>query len=116
MQDSPRGACALLRLALQKLVISELDENKNLDKAIQSLVDKNIIDETLQKALDSIRVIGNNAVHPNELNIKDDRETATTLFSIVNYIAEKMLTDKRKIDEIYNKLPESAKRENKNAK
>ena len=112
VQDSPRGACALLRLALQKLMIKEMDEDKNLDKAIQGLVNKKIIDETLQKALDSVRVIGNNAAHPNELDIKDDIDTALSLFGILNYIAEKMLTDKRKINEIYSKLPESAKREN----
>ncbi len=113
VQDSPRAACALLRLALQKLMIKEMDENKNLDKAIQSLVDKKIINESLQKALDSVRVIGNSAVHPNELDIKDDIDTALSLFAILNFIAEKMISDKRKIDELYDKLPNTAKRENK---
>mgnify|MGYP004526206565 CR=1 FL=1 len=111
VQDSPRGACALLRLALQKLMI-HLEEDKNLDKAIKSLIDKKIINEDLQKALDSVRVIGNSAVHPNELDIKDNKEIAIALFKIINYISEKMLTDKNKVNEIYNILPETAKREN----
>ena len=111
MQDSPRGACALLRLALQKLMI-HLGEDKNLDKAIQSLIDKQKIDKTLQKALDSVRVIGNSAIHPNELDVKDNVEIAAALFKIINYIAEKILSDKREIEEIYSLLPESAKREN----
>lgn len=111
MQDSPRGACALLRLALQKLMI-HLGEDKNLDKAIQGLIDKKKIDETLQKALDSVRVIGNSAVHPNELDVKDNIEIATALFKIINYIAEKILSDKKQIEEIYSLLPENAKREN----
>lgn len=111
VQDSPRGACALLRLALQKLMI-HLDEDKNIDKAIQSLIGKNKIDETLRKALDSVRVIGNNATHPNELNIKDNHDIAIALFKIINYIAEKILSDKKQISEIYELLPESAKREN----
>ena len=111
MQDSPRGACALLRLALQKLMI-HLGEDKNLDKAIQSLINKQKIDKTLQKALDSVRVIGNSAVHPNELDVKDNVEIAAALFKIINYIAEKILSDKREIEEIYSLLPESAKREN----
>ncbi|WP_276891602.1 DUF4145 domain-containing protein [Helicobacter japonicus] len=111
MQDSPRGACALLRLALQKLMI-HLEEDKNLDKAIQSLIDKQKIDKTLQKALDSVRVIGNSAIHPNELDVKDNVEIAAALFKIINYIAEKILSDKREIEEIYSLLPENAKREN----
>ena len=111
VQDSPRGACALLRLALQKLMI-HLEEDKNLDKAIKSLIDKKIINEDLQKALDSVRVIGNSAVHPNKLDIKDNKEIAIALFKIINYISEKMLTDKNKVNEIYNTLPETAKREN----
>ena len=111
MQDSPRGACALLRLALQKLMI-HLEEDRNLDKAIQSLIDKQKIDKTLQKALDSVRVIGNSAIHPNELDVKDNVEIAAALFKIINYIAEKILSDKREIEEIYSLLPESSKREN----
>ena len=89
-----------------------LGEDKNLDKAIKSLIDKKIINEDLQKALDTVRVIGNSAVHPNELDIKDNQEIAIALFKIINYIAEKMLTDKKKVNEIYDILPETAKREN----
>lgn len=111
MQDSPRGACALLRLALQKLMI-HLGEDRNLDKAIKSLIDEKKIDKTLQKALDSVRVIGNSAVHPNELDVKDNVEIATALFKIINYISEKILSDKKEIEEIYSLLPENAKREN----
>lgn len=66
----------------------------------------------MQKALDAVWVIGNSAVHPNELDIKDNQEIAIALFKIINYIAEKMLTDKKKVNEIYDILPETAKREN----
>ena len=89
-----------------------LGEDKNLDKAIKSLIDKKIINEDLQKALDSVRVVGNSAVHPNELDIKDNKEIAIALFKIINYISEKILTEKKRVDEIYNILPETAKREN----
>lgn len=113
LQDSPRAACALLRLALQKIMI-HLGEGKNLNKAIESLIDKDKINENLQKALDCIRVVGNNAVHPNEINIENNGKIARALFYIINFIAEKILTDKKRIDRIYSLLPEAAKRENKN--
>lgn len=48
VQDSPRGACALLRLALQKLMIY-LGEDKNLDKAIKSLIDKKLLMKICKK-------------------------------------------------------------------
>ena len=109
VQDSPRSACALLRLVLQKLLI-DLGEDKNINNAIRNLMDKEEIDEKLQKALDSVRVIGNSAVHPNELDLRDDVRTALALFGIINYIADKMISSKKKIDEIYNLLPENTKR------
>ncbi|MCR6591149.1 Uncharacterised protein [Campylobacter insulaenigrae] len=109
VQDSPRSACALLRLVLQKLLIN-LGEDKNINNAIKNLIDKKEIDEKLQKALDSVRVIGNNAVHPNELDLKDDIDIALSMFRIINYIADRMISSKKEIDEIYNILPENAKR------
>jgi hypothetical protein len=60
---------------------------------------------TVQQALDSVRVIGNEAVHPGTIDLKDNRETANQLFRLVNFIAQKMLTEPREIDEIYNGLP-----------
>ena len=112
MQDSPRGACALLRLALQKLMI-HLGEDKNLDRAIKDLMEDEKVDEDVRKALDSVRVIGNSAIHPNELDIKDKPEIALKLFKLINYIAREVITTKKEIREFYEKeIPESAKREN----
>lgn len=108
VQDSPRGACALLRSVLQKLLIN-LGEGKNINSAIKNLRDKNEIDEKLLKALDSVRIIGNSAIHPNELDLKDDKDTALALFDIINYIADRMISSKKKIDKIYELLPASAK-------
>ncbi|MDE0092558.1 MAG: DUF4145 domain-containing protein, partial [Oligoflexia bacterium] len=102
--QSPRGACALLRLAIQ-LLIKELGENdSNLNKAIGNLVKKGL-PETIQKALDSVRVVGNNAVHPGEIDIKDDPQIANSLFMLLNFISEKMITENNKVDAIYNSLP-----------
>lgn len=103
--QSPRGACALLRLAIQ-LLVKELEKNeKNLNKAIKHLVEKGL-PEKIQKSLDAVRVIGNNAVHPGEINIKDNPEIANSLFMLVNFISEKMITENRMVDTIYNSLPE----------
>lgn len=111
VQDSPRGACALLRLALQKLMI-HLGKDKNLDRVIKNLMQENI-DEDLRKALDSVRVVGNSAVHPNELEIRDKPEIAFQLFKLINFIANEVLTSRKEIREFYNEnIPDTAKREN----
>jgi Domain of unknown function (DUF4145) len=103
---SPRGSAALLRLAIQKLCAHLGQPGKNIDSDIQALV-KAGLPSGVQKALDSLRVIGNESVHPGTLDLNDDRDTASQLFGLVNFIVEKMITEPRKIDEIYNKLPEN---------
>ncbi len=101
---SPRGACALLRLAIEVL-IKELGEDKiNLNTAIGNLVKKGL-PKRIQKALDAVRVIGNNAVHPGEIDIKDNPEIAISLFMLINFISEKMITEDKKVDAIYSSLP-----------
>ena len=102
--QSPRGACALLRLAIQFLVKELKEDEKNLNKAIGNLVKKGL-PEKIQRALDSVRVIGNNLVHPGVIDIKDNPEIASSLFMLVNFICEKMITEDRKVDAIYNALP-----------
>lgn len=109
VSGSPRGACALLRLCIQKLCL-ELGENRNLDTAIKNLVSKGL-PVLLQQALDTVRVIGNEAVHPGELDLKDDKETAESLFGIVNFIADKMISEPKKIEQLFNKIPEKKRRE-----
>ena len=105
---SPRSAAALLRLAIQKLMIHLGENGKDLNDDVASLVKKGL-PEKIQKALDSIRVVGNNAVHPGQLDIKDDQNTALALFELSNVIVDVMITKPKKIDEIYRKIPDSAR-------
>ena len=101
---SPRGAAALLRLALQKLCAHLGQSGTNINSDIAALVTKGL-PVKVQQALDSVRVIGNEAVHPGTLDLKDDQETVNKLFRLVNFVAHKMITEPREIDEIYGNLP-----------
>jgi hypothetical protein len=59
----------------------------------------------VQEALDSIRVIGNQAVHPGQMDLKDDVGTATELFEVLNFIADQLITRPKKLKALYEKLP-----------
>ncbi len=109
LSRSPRGATALLRLCVEKLC-RHLGEKDKLNIAIQNLV-KRDLDPRVQKALDSVRVIGNDSVHPGELNLNDDPETASRLFELVNHIANQMISIPKSIEETYSKLPETKRQE-----
>lgn len=103
---SPRSAAALLRLALQKLMPHLNEKGKNINDDIGSLVQKGMPPE-VQKALDTVRVVGNNAVHPGQIDVNDNRETAAALFGLLNFIVERLITHKKHVDELYAALPQS---------
>lgn len=103
---SPRGAAALLRLAVQKLCIHLGEKGKNINEDIESLVKKGL-PKTMQQALDSVRVVGNNAVHPGTIDLNDKIEIAYALFGFVNIICEVLISQPKKIKEFYEKnIPE----------
>ena len=104
---SPRGAAALLRLAIQKLCKHLGEKGKNLDDDIASLVKKGL-DPRVQKALDVVRVIGNNSVHPGQMDLRDDRATAEKLFGMINLIVDIMITQPKHLEEMFNSLPSGA--------
>lgn len=105
---SPRAAAALLRLAIQKLCIELGEKGENLNHDIGSLVEKGLPTE-IQMALDALRVIGNNAVHPGELSKDDIAEVADSLFGQLNYIVEDRISRPKKLHDLYSRLPASAK-------
>jgi hypothetical protein len=103
---SPRGAAALLRLCIQKLCKQLGEKGENLNTDIANLVKKGL-PIGIQQALDIVRVIGNNAVHPGQIDIKDDRDTAMKLLDLINLIAAVMITQPKQVEKLYNSLPES---------
>lgn len=105
---SKKATAALLRLALQKLCVHLGEKGKNINDDIASLVSKGLPVE-VQKALDYVRVTGNNSVHPGEMNIDDNDNICLRLFSMLNFIVDRMIIQPKKIEEAFDFLPENAK-------
>lgn len=108
VNTSPRSAAALLRQAVQRLCVHLGEKGKSIDADIAALVQKGL-DQRIQRALDVVRVIGNNAVHPGQIDLKDDRATAEKLFGLVNLIADALISQPKHIDAMFDDLPEGAK-------
>ncbi|MDD7567815.1 MAG: DUF4145 domain-containing protein [Helicobacter sp.] len=123
--DSPRAACALLRLALQELMkyLKENDQrynglkNRNINEDIEKTIDIGNFHqdrkETLKEAMHSVRLIGNKASHPSELDINDNPEIANILFEMINFIVGEIITEPKERKEKLNKLKSAIGKKNK---
>lgn len=110
LMQSPRGAAALLRLCIQKLCKHLGQPGENLNTDIGALWAQGLSME-IGQALDAVRVIGNNCVHPSQIQIDDNVATARTLLKLVNYIVEKMIGDPQEVKAIFDSLPETTKQQ-----
>ena len=106
---SPRAACALLRLAIEILCTHLNADGNTIDAKITSLVKRGLSKE-IQEALDVVRVVGNNAVHPGQISFDvDDESTANMLFNLLNIIVERLICEPAAINRLYEQLPEATK-------
>ena len=114
---SPKGSCAILRLALQKLCnrLAGQPEKSKIDGSIKKLVERGLPD-SLQKMMDIVRIVGDEAVHPGEINIDDNKDLAIAMFRLINLIIEKIVTEPKEINELYNLMPEEKLNRDKNKK
>ncbi len=105
---SPRSAAALLRLALQVLV-------DGLDPGAGSLHDKigrlsqRGLNPDVSRAMDVVRVIGNNAVHPGKIDVDEDANLVPALFALTNLIVEQVIVRAATVEALFQSLPEGAR-------
>ncbi|MGX7709353.1 hypothetical protein [Methylobacterium sp. Gmos1] len=59
----------------------------------------------IKQALNVVHMVRNNAVHPGAINLDDNPETVNTLFLLINAIADRMITQRKKVAELYEAMP-----------
>ncbi|MEO5707657.1 MAG: DUF4145 domain-containing protein [Alteraurantiacibacter sp.] len=106
---SPRASAALLRLCLQKLCKHLGASGENINNDIQFLYGEYGLGRRVRDSMDILRVVGNNAVHPGEIDFQDNTEVSLGLFRIINFIIDKSISEPAHIDSIFSQLPEGAR-------
>lgn len=104
--QSPRAACALLRLAIEML-LEHQGRTGDLNTNIKNLVREGV-DQQIQQALDIVRVTGNHAIHPGEI-VFDDTTDVQALFTLIDIVTVVLITQPKQIQELYDNLPEKDK-------
>jgi hypothetical protein len=97
---SPRAAAALLRLLIDRLVAGLGEADGALFDRIGRLADQGIVPRRVIDAMDSVRVVGNEAVHEGQLHPEDNERVLSVLFVIVNAIVENTTTMERVTSEL----------------
>lgn len=81
---------------------------KDINADIGALV-KRGLPKMMQQALDTVRVIGNEAVHPGTMSNEDHAGQVNSLFKLINLIVQHMITDPKEVEAMFAELP-AAKR------
>ncbi|WP_432449581.1 DUF4145 domain-containing protein [Aliiroseovarius marinus] len=106
---SPRSAAAMLRLALQVLLKELGGKGTNINDDIDYLSD-NGLSPQLVKVMHSLRIIGNESVHPGQISVDDDPSIAEAMFRLINEVIEQLVTRPREQEELWLMLPENKRK------
>jgi hypothetical protein len=101
---SRKSAAGLLRLALQLLLDDLEPGGGDINAKIGRLVTRGL-DESVQQAMDVLRVVGNASVHPGQINLDDDDDLLEGLFELINMIVEQVIVRKKRLAGLFGRLP-----------
>ncbi|GAA1018510.1 hypothetical protein Aple_081310 [Acrocarpospora pleiomorpha] len=107
---SRRSAAALLRLALQIVVDDLVPGNEAINNKIGRLVEQGLLPQ-IQQSMDVLRVVGNNAVHPGQIDLEEDPDLVEALFMLVNLVVDQVISRPKQAQALFDALPEQNRRQ-----
>jgi hypothetical protein len=93
LNESPRGATALMRVCIQKLMPLLKQDGEKLNDSMSSLVRKGLEVE-IQQAMEVLQVLGNDPVQPTGLDTQEDKEMALRFVDSLKAILERRMLKK----------------------
>jgi hypothetical protein len=93
LNKSPRGATALMRVCIQKLLPLLKQDGKNLEDSMSSLVRKGLEVE-IQQTMEVLQVLRNDPVQPTSLDTQEDKEMALRFVDSLKAILERRMLKK----------------------
>lgn len=108
---SPRAAAALLRLLTETLLRSVAGApNGKPFELIGQLVRDKKLDEEARMLADYLRITGNNAVHPGQIDDDEDaHKRVSMMFPFINSLVQRLIADPEELHELYEQLPAEAR-------
>jgi hypothetical protein len=88
-------------------MLNGLAETGELNAGIGKLVAAGM-PERIQQAMDILRITGNNAVHPGEIQIDDRPDAADSLFNLLNLNVDDRIAIPAQITDMYESMPAGA--------
>ena len=105
---SPRSSLAIIRLALDLLCIELGADNKDsLYNKVEWLYNENVINSEIKELAHGVRGLGNDAVHPRNIDDQIDKNDAELVFELLNIIVEEKITKANRKNELVNKFKTS---------
>ncbi|GAB1821107.1 DUF4145 domain-containing protein [Herbidospora sp. RD11066] len=102
---SRRSAAALLRLALQIVVDQLVPNSKGINDKIAQLVARGLSVQ-IQQAMDVLRCVGNDAVHPGVIDLDENPDLVEGLFGLINLVVDQMITQPKHTQALFANLPQ----------
>ena len=90
LNQSPRGATALMRVCIQKLVPLLKQDGKYLNDYISSLVRK-ALEVEIQQSMEVLQVLRNESGQPRSLETHEDKEMALRFFDSLKAVLERRM-------------------------
>jgi hypothetical protein len=97
---SPKSAAVLLRMAVKNLCIVFGCHSNSIDADVHGLIAQGL-PESFWDLLVAVKICGPNVVKSGEICITDDKTVAMSLFYIVNFIVDQLVSRPKRLAEIH---------------